>query len=137
MKNKFDLFNKKKWHFIAMNNLGFLIFWFIIFGSGRAETLNFSIIFATFYLVYIFLSSIFISSFRDKYLYIALSTIFLLLFSALDFYNQIILGKFPKLTFSYPDILADFYFYIYFPILSSLISKWIGEIIHSQKTKKK
>ena len=133
MKDKIVLFDRNKWIIIALNNVVFLMFWYAILNKNIGDVLNSSINFVTFYLLYIFLSSILIFKLRDRYVYMVLSTIILLSLSGFDFYNELMVHK-PQLpVFSYPDILQDFYFYIYFPIIGSLLSSIISKVIFKNK----
>jgi len=133
MTDKLEIINKNKWSFILINNLIFILFWFIILNIITTDILNFSISFVTLYLLYLFLCSIFILKLRDKYFFLLLSTIFLLIFSGFDFYNKLIISNIPLPVFSYPDIIADFYFYIYFPILASFLSNLISKKLRNRK----
>ena len=136
MKNSFKKIDTYKWHIAILNIVIFLLIMASMYGKGL-QYLDFSIAFVTIYIIYVLIVSIFINKLKYKILFNYLCLAPLLFYTLIDFIDVVMSGNVVKPYFSYPDILTDFYFYTYFPILGSLISKWIGEIIHSQKTKKK
>ena len=135
MKDTFKKIHTYKWHIAILNIVIFLLIMASMYGKGL-QYLDFSIAFVTIYIIYVFIISMFINKLKYRILFNYVCLAPLLFYTLIDFIDAVMSGNVVKLHFSYPDILTDVYFYIYFPILSSFMSKLVGETIQQKRKKK-